>query len=265
MIHGFSKIKENYKYIFKHEALVKKMKWKLITAILVITGFLMIGPMANAASFNFTAHDPTDVTNADFDITSFGAEDNGNTVTFWMQVRGNINEHPADGYGNIYVIDVEDDDTSEEVTMVAGWINTSGQTTPIIYAETESGTSFLSPGEYTISGGRVEFNLDTSLFSGIGNNYTVKVITAHSLGSNPTAIGNHYDDATYSSSSENSGGNSTPSGNFPWSLLWWILIALIIIIVVIVLVVLLVVHKSAQPQQPPQQPPQPPSEPPWEE
>ncbi len=219
--------------------------------------------MASAATFNFQKSDPADVTNADFDIISFGASENGNKVTFWMQVRGNINEHPQDGYINDYEISIEN------IEMTATWVNSSGMITPYIFISTESGSySALSPGQYIISSGKLEFHIDSSYFNDIGEDYTVDVYTAHVQGSNPTTSA-HLDEATYSHYSSSGGGSSgNSSPGFPVDLLLWFLIGIIILVVVIVLVVILVVHKSTPPSQPPQQPPQPPqppTQPPWEE
>ncbi len=219
---------------------------KMLLALFI--GVFLMATTVHGASINFQANDPTDVTNADFDITSFGATDNGNTVTFWMEVRGNINEHPADGYINGYEICIED------IEMTAMWINSSGMITPFIVISTEGGSySTLSPGEYIISGGRLEFHIDSSFFSNIGENYTVTVYTAHVLGSNPTTS-SHLDEATYSHYASESPTTGNSSGGLPWYL--WLIIALVIV-AVIVAVVLVVLHKPKQvpPQYPPQYPP----------
>ena len=230
---------------------------KMLLALFVAIFF--VATTVQGANISFTATDPTDVTDADFDITSFGAEDNGNIITFWMEVKGNINTHPSDGYLNGYEIAIED------ISMVAMWVNSSNYTVPVIYLSTESGSySILSPGQYVISGGRLEFHIDSSFFSHIGDNYTVDVYTFHFIGSTPeTSL--KYDEAAYShyASGGSSGSQSTGgTGGIPWY--WWLIIGLIIVAIVVV-VILLVVQKSKQMQQypPPQQPPQyPPQYPP---
>ena len=234
---------------------------KMVLAIFV--GIFLIATTVQGASINFSASDPADVTDADFDITSFGASENGNTVTFWIEVRGNVNTHPSYGYLNAYVIYIHD--SSHDVEIAGIWVNSSTYIYPVVYVETDSGGySTLTPGQYVISGGRIEFHVDAMYFSNFESDYTVNVETAHAYGNDPSVISSYLDEATYSSTGGSSGGSTGgPSGGPPWYL--WLIIGLIIAgVVVAVVLVLMRKPKQMPPQYPPpqypQQPPQYPSQ-----
>ncbi len=238
--------------------------WKALTILALV---LFVSGIASAATLQFTAKDPADVSKADFDILKFGAKDNGNTIDFWIEVRGKINTEPENGYLNAYAIDIEG------IQIVGMWYNIEGTKMGMVYVTTDSGTSTLSPSEYKISGNRIDFYLDKALFQNIGSDYTVTVYTAHIESTSASSVSYNEDDATYSSYS--SGGSSSSSssggsGGFPY----WIILAVIIVVGVIVALVILMKKQKEQyqtnyynapppgngPPPPPPQPPMPPSE-----
>ncbi len=214
--------------------------------VLLIIGIVLLAGFASAVSFNFTASDRIgDVTNADFDITKFGAIDHGDTVTFWMEVRGKINTHPDAGYINGYEISIED------ISMVGMWMNTGGNTVSIVYLETDNGQSTLSPGEYEINGNKLSFTIQKSLLNDIGSDYTVDVYTAHITGSSPT-IATHLDEAYYSPSSGggNASGGYNGSEGITGMALWGLSVAVCLGISVVWLVIWILIaywaYKDAQ-------------------
>ena len=184
----------------------------LVKIVPLIVGIVLLAGFASAVSFNFTASDRVgDVTNADFDITKFGATEHGDTVTFWLEVRGKINTGPDAGHINGYEIAIED------ISMVGMWMNASGNTVGIVYLHTDNGQSTLSPGEYEINGNKLSFTIQKSLLSDIGPDYTVDVYTAHLTGSSPT-ITDHLDEAFYSPSSGS--GNASGGEEIVTTTLW---------------------------------------------
>jgi len=221
--------------------------------------FLFVSGAASAATIQFTAKDPADVTNPDFDIVKFGASDHGNIVDFWLEVRGKINNHPDTDYLNGYEISIEG------IEMVAVWFNVDGNTQEIVYMSSEDGgMSTLSPGQYEISGGKLTFHIDKVLLQNIGDEYVVNVYTGHLQSSTLTtsfstdeAVYHHYASGGSSGGSEEEGSSSS-GGGFP---LWAAGIAVVIIIVVVLFVVYFVMKRNRvqyPPQQPPVEPPEPP-------
>jgi len=240
------------------------MQRGLFTVIIAVVGILLFVPMASAASINFTATDPSEITAADYDIIGFGASENGENITFWLQVRGNINTQPPSGYMNGYQITIED------IDMTALWVNGSSGITRLIYLSNEGNSmSYLTPDEYTINGGKLEFHLSADIFSNIGDNYTVNVYTAHIHGDNTGYLSSHLDEATYSSySSSGSGagnGGSEPPNSGTTSgqsatqdmLSWliWVIIGTIIAVVIVAVVLIIALRpKNQKPPSPPSHP-----------
>ncbi len=240
------------------------MQRGLFTAIIAVVGILLFVPMASAASINFTATDPSEITAADYDIVSFGASENGDKITFWLQVRGNINTQPPAGYMNGYQI------TIEGIEMTALWVNGSSGITQLIYLSTEDNSmSYLTPDEYIINGGKLEFHLSADIFSNIGDDYTVNVYTAHIHGDNAGYMASHLDEATYSSygssgSGSGNGGSGPQNGGTTsgpsaapdmMGLLTWVIIGTIIAVVIVAVVLIIALRpKNQKPPNPPQPP-----------
>lgn len=171
-----------------------------------------VSGIASAATISFEASDPEDTTNPDFDIVAFGATPSGNYVDFWIQVRGNINTQPENGYMNAYVIEISSN-TNYEIASV--WSNSDGNIQYIGWFKAGENTNLLPTSDIKISGNKITYQIDAQMLSGIGDEYSVTVQTVHIQGNNPSMFNTYADKAEYyynaqsgGSGGGNNGGNS---------------------------------------------------------
>ena len=176
----------------------------IVAFALILVLVLGLAGAASAATLNFQATDPNDTTNADFDITAFGATPSGDKIDFWIQVRGNINTNPEDGYLNAYVIDIY---STQDYEIAGIWINYGGSIQSIAWVSVGDNSNYLSTDDYTISGNKITFHIDSALFSDLGDEYQLIVTTVHIESSTPTLSGTHTDQAEYDYNPQ-SGGSS---------------------------------------------------------
>ncbi len=181
----------------------------LAMILVVILGF---SGLASAVSLSFQATDPNDTTNADFDIIAFGASPNGDKIDFWIQVRGQINTEPDNGYMNAYAIDIYS--SNEDYEMAAFWINYEGNTQEIVWFSVGNNPNYLSPGDYVVSGNKLTFHIDSALLADLGDEYQVIVTTVHTESGSPSLSGLHTDQAEYDYNPQ-SGGTSGGGGENP--------------------------------------------------
>ncbi len=179
----------------------------VLTVIMVLIG--MTG-VASAATLSFQASDPADTTNPDFDIVAFGATNAGSKINLWIEVRGQINTHPEDGYMNAYVIDISGNQDYEIASM---WINNQGNIEFIGWFSVEGNSNPLTSSDYTISGNKITYHIDADMLSDVGDDYEVTVTTAHIKGDNPTFATSHLDEAEYYSNPQSGGSGSEGNNN----------------------------------------------------
>jgi len=180
-----------------------KNKGMLLALAMVLTLVLGFSGLANAVSLSFQATDPTDTTNPDFDIIAFGATPNGNKIDLWIQVRGNINTEPKEGYMNTYVMDIYGSNNDYEAAVF--WINYQGNTQTVAWFKAGDNTNYLSSGDYTVSGNKLTFHIDSALIGDVGNEYQVIVTTVHTESSSPSLSDLHTDQAEYDYNSQSRG------------------------------------------------------------
>ena len=188
-----------------------KNEGMLLALAMVLVVLLGFSGLASAVSLSFQATDPNDTTVADFDITAFGATPSGNNIDFWIQVRGQINTNPDEGYMNAYVIDIYS--SNEDYEMAAFWINYQGVTQSIVWFEVGDNVNYLSSSDYTVSGNKLMFHIDSSLLANLGDEYQIIVTTVHTESSSPSLGSIHTDQAEYDynpQSGGTSGGNENP-------------------------------------------------------
>ena len=177
---------------------------------LILVLVLGLAGVASAATLNFQATDPNDTTHADFDITAFGATPTGDKIDFWIQVRGTINTNPEDGYMNAYVIDIY---STEDYEIAAIWINYSGYTQTVAWAKAGDNINYLSTSDYTISGNKITFHIDSALFTDLGDEYQLIVTTVHIESSTPSLSGTHTDRAEYDYNPQSGGSSGGDENN----------------------------------------------------
>ena len=238
-----------------------------IFALLIVTTTLF-SSLASAAP-NFTATDPQDVTDPDFDIVEGGAYPSGDYIVFWMKVRGQINLNPTDNYyEHVYTIDIYFHNNEIDLSVAA--YNYDGKIEKVASMTVNNGgLSTLTEGkDYVISDNKLSFYIDKN----IGNIGSIENTDITDVNFEAGKVGGNSDVATDSlywepgSSSGGGGGSSSNSGGLPpW--IWWAVIGIILIVVIIVVVVIVVFKKPQQPPYqpppqypPPQQPPPPPTQ-----
>ncbi len=188
-------------------------KWGLILVVTIVMMVLAgVSGIASAATMSFEASDPVDTTNPDFDIVAFGATPDGNYVDLWIQVRGNINTQPENGYMNAYVIEINSN-TDYEIASI--WFNANGNIQYLGWFKVGENTNPLPANDIKISGNKITYHIDAQMLSGIGDEYSVTVQSVHAQGNNPSMLNTYADEAEYyqnAQSGGSSGGNNGGNG-----------------------------------------------------
>ncbi len=187
---------------------------KNIGAILVVAiiAVVLIGTtgIASAITPSFQAKDPADTSKADFDIIAFGATPNGNKIDFWIQVRGHINTNPEEGHMNAYSIDIYSN--KEDYEIAAFWINYQGNIQSIAWFGVGDNNNYLSSSDYSVSGNKLTFHIDSTLLSDLGEEYQVIVTTVNTESTAPSLGSIHTDQAEYDHGVSGNAGNEDNEG-----------------------------------------------------
>ena len=208
------------------------MKRAILISLVSLLSLMILLTSSAAASdiFHFNQVAPQNPNlDANFDIVYFGATPDGNFIDFWIQVRGNIDKSPQDGYINAYIINIYGNETyeiaavwwnSEENITEKAWITKGGNTTP------------LQKNEYAVSGNRIIFYIPESILSDVGDKYHLTVTTLHMEYTSSTII---TDTADYFYNPHEYPEESEGIPNYIWPLVGATLIILIVAIVFSVL------------------------------
>ena len=208
-----------------------------IFALLIVATTLFSG-LASAAP-NFTATDPQDVTDPDFDIVEAGAYPDGDYIVFWMKVRGQINLNPANNYcEHAYTIDIYFH--NNEINLAVEAYNYDGKIEKVAsMTVNHGGLSALTEGkDYVISGNKLSFYIDKNI-QNIGSIENTD-ITDVNFGTGKVGVNISVADTLYwepgSSSGISSGGGSTGSSELP-SWIWFLVVVLLCLVGLIIYLV----------------------------
>jgi len=150
---------------------------KLAAIFLLV--FLIISPLYALADspFHFNKVAPKNPgINGDFDVVYFGATPNGEYVEFWMQVRGQIDSAPQDGFVNAYIINIYGNETYGFGIV---WWNLNGSITEKAWFTKGNSTRLLDKNEYAINGNKIVFYIPLSELSEVEDEYHLTVSTIH--------------------------------------------------------------------------------------
>jgi len=187
-----------------------------IFALLIVATTLFSG-LASAAP-NFTATDPQDVTDPDFDIVEAGAYPDGDYIVFWMKVRGQINLNPANNSEHDYLINVYFHNNVITLDLTAF---NFGSYKKLASMTVNYDVSTLTEGkDYVISDNKLSFYVDKNI-QNIGSIENTDISTVSFETGRSGIVGDTLYWEPGSSSGISSGGGSTVSPEPP-SWIWFL-------------------------------------------
>ncbi len=150
---------------------------KISVAFLLI--FLLTAPLYALGDspfhFNQVAPKNSEI-NGNFDIIYFGGTPSGEYVEFWIQVRGEIDMSPQEGYMNAYIINIYGNETYGFGIV---WWNLNGTINQKAWFTKGNNTRPLDINEYAVNGNKIIFYIPVAELSDVDDEYHLTVTTIH--------------------------------------------------------------------------------------